>query len=281
MHMTTIAPVGHRKTVAAMPRLKVAAASRRPGSLRRGRKAIVDNFLVEVLGGILGRFFGAVFGDPPALASWGTSLTKAPNGKMGKRKRALFCSFWRGLTGFCGIWIGVLARLSSRPCQPFFSAIFPRRWHAVCDRWFHRRDAEIAERGGGVQSAEFGVRNELRSRRAGRPKAWDNPAWGDAPGPAGEKRLYSFCIAPPWRGGRRIDFVAPLQGFRTKYNNVLLWMPMTQGVALGYIISGLRPERRCRVQACCPDSSAFSDLGIAQGTGSTAPTPLGSLSLLQ
>jgi len=51
-----------------------------------------------------------------------------------------------------------------------------------------------------------------------------------------------------------MDFVSPLQGFKTKHNNVLLRMPMPQGVALGYIISGLRPEERCRVQAWGPES---------------------------
>jgi len=33
-----------------------------------------------------------------------------------------------------------------------------------------------------------------------------------------------------------MDFVAPLQGFKTKYNNKWLCMPVTQGVALGWIV---------------------------------------------
>jgi hypothetical protein len=52
---------------------------------------------------------------------------------MGKRKFALFCSFFAGIDLFCGILIGALARLPSRPSPTLFSGDFsaPLAWELL------------------------------------------------------------------------------------------------------------------------------------------------------
>jgi hypothetical protein len=113
--------------------------------------------------------FSGVFFLFAAPGAWpGTRRPEAPNVKLGKRGFALFCSFFRFLIGFFGIWIGALARLSSRSGPTLFSGDFSAPLAFRLRTTLTAKDAKVAKGGLGDGKQQNGTVFTAETQRAQR-----------------------------------------------------------------------------------------------------------------